>query len=203
MEIIIAAIACFVIAAVGAWIVYLIFKKNGPTVGPFRFVRAVSERKDANMGKDQIKIRVGLPDKIGDVKEMELTVTRVETADGKLLAAEAFRTKEKEVEFWAVRDTGVTLSCVAIDDVGNRSEELAVFTFTVEDTISLKTPTGGFTIEAIDERPGVEAPAPSEDDKAETETDPADKGDPAPSTEDSAEASEADPAKTPETPTGD
>ena len=171
MEIIIATILSMAIAVVGAWIVYRIFnEKNGPTVGPFRFLEVVSERRSINMKYDVIKFKVGLPEGSSDIVSRELTITRAETAAGELQAEEVISTSMMELEFEGVQDTEVTLSCTALDNATptpNRSEPKEI-TFTVADTIAPEL-TGDFSITEIDERTvGEEDPASSDDDSAAT-----------------------------------
>lgn len=155
------------IGAVAAWFVYRMFKEDGPTVGPFRFVVTVSERKDADMGKDIIKLKVGLPaSTAGDVVKRELTIKRADDDNGRLPSSQIIPTAMMEVEFEAVQDTDVTLSCVAIDDAGNRSEPKEI-TFAVAATIAPEL-SGDFSVAAIGERTIGEDDEPAET-PAETE----------------------------------
>lgn len=171
MKTIIAVILFAAVVAVEAWFVYRMFRNKGPNVGPFRFIRAVAERKDASMKYDLIKIKVGLPaSTAGDVARRELTIRRAETADGELKAEEVFSTSMAELEFEAVQDSIVDLSCVAFDDAEppNKSEPKEI-SFEVEDTVA-PDQSGDFTIETIGERTVGAGPASSEEESADEAT---------------------------------
>ena len=195
METIITVVLSIATALVATWFVYRLFREKRPSVGPFRFVTAVSERKDATMKYDLIKIKVGLPASTsGDVVRRELTIRRAETADGVLEAAEVISTRMMELEIEAVQDSVVDLSCVAIDDADNRSEPKEL-TFTVADTVAPDL-SGDFSIAAIGERTVGEDPVEPEPEE------PADTDDPVePEPEEPADADEPEePAEEPEEP---
>ncbi len=168
VEVIVGCIFCAAIAA--CWLIALVAwlksREKRPVVGPFRFVEAVSERKDASMKYDIMNLEVGLPESESqDVVGYELTITRAETAGGELQTVETVAGAAGVATFEGVQDTEVTLSYVAIDNATppNRSEP-ATITFSVPDTIAPAQPSGEFTIEAVGER------TVGEDDPTETET---------------------------------
>ncbi len=209
---IIAAIVCFAVAVVGAWITYRMFhKKNGPTVGPFGFVEAISKRKENGM--DVIEYKISLPvSPSTDVVKKILTIRREETNGGMfpLVESRDLDNAETEARVKAVQDTRVDLELL-VEDNGNppnRSDAVYMH-FTALDTIR-PVLTGEMTAEAVSEDPAPpetseETPA-ADGDPAETPTDtpPAETSDPAGEAADpEAPPAHVPPADTPETTPGD
>lgn len=157
---IIAAIVCFVVAVLGAWVTYRIFRKEGPVVGPFRFVTAISKRKENGM--DVIEYKIYLPvSPSKDVAKKIFTIRRADTGGGMFEPVEVVELPNEQTEVWrkAVQDTRVDCELVAVDDSGNRSDPVYMY-FTALDTIKPVLP-GEMTVEGVGEDP-----ASSEDDSA-------------------------------------
>ncbi|MCK4624353.1 MAG: hypothetical protein KAV00_03515 [Phycisphaerae bacterium] len=172
METIITVILIFAIAVVGAWITYRIFREKRPTVGPFRFVIAVSERKENGM--DILTYKVGLPESpSGDVVKKVLTINRSTDADGKLEMVETIELdpKAETVDVEAAEGSQVDLSLIVIDNAGNPSTPPVLKTFQANDTVPPEL-TGEMTVEAASERT-----VPDDDEGDGEETPPAGDGD--------------------------
>ncbi len=159
----ITAILIFAVAIAGAWFVYRKFREKGPSVGPFRFVIAVSERKENGM--DILTYKVGLPESTsGDVVKKVLTINRSTDADGKLKMVETvdLAPKAETVDVEAAEGSQVDLSLVAIDNAGNESSPPVRKTFQANDTVPPEL-TGEMTVEATAERTVPDEKPPGED----------------------------------------
>ncbi len=199
MPTIIAAITCIVIGVVGAWIAYRMFSGKGPSVGPFRFVEAISKRKENGM--DVMKYRIGLPvSPSSDVVKKILTIRRADTGNGQLEPREVLELDNASTEFVieAVQDTRVDLELLVEDDSGNRSDPVYMH-FTALDTIK-PVLTGEMTAEAVGEE-AAPAETPAEAPPFGSEPQGRRPGDPAASAEDPDDAAAKDGAEAdPETP---
>lgn len=154
--------AGLVVGLILMWVAYWMSRKKRPSVGPFRFVIAIKERK--GNGMDILTYKVGLPaSKSGDVVKKVLTIKRSTDADGKLKMEEIVELgpKVKTIDIEAGQGSQVDLALVAIDDAGNKSSPPVRKTFQATDTIPPEL-SGEMTIAATDERT-VPDEAPEED----------------------------------------
>lgn len=182
MTTLISAIACFIVAVVGAWIAYQLFSKNkGPVVGPFGAVEAISKRKENGM--DVIEYKISLPvSPSTDVVKKILTIRRADTGAGMFSPIKAvdLPNEQTSIHLEAVQDTRVDLELVAVDDSNNRSDPVYAY-FTALDTIK-PVLTGEMTVEAVGETTSdpeaspAETPPTDDEDPGETETNPVDEG---------------------------